>query len=103
MSKRLLERDVERLLVKAIKRRGGYCLKWTCPGWLGVPDRIILLPGARVLFVELKRPQGAKKGPLQDWWRDTLTSLGFEHRYIYTAEAVDRLEKDILLEQIMGR
>ena len=103
MSKKVLEKDIERLLRQAVKRRGGLCLKWVCPGWVGVPDRIILLPGARVMFVELKRPQGAKKGPLQDWWRDTLMGLGFEHRYIYTAEAVDRLEKDIFLDEIMRR
>lgn len=103
MSRRMLEKDVERLLVQAIKRRGGLCLKWTCPGWVGVPDRIILLPGARVMFVELKRPEGARKGPLQDWWRDTIMRLGFDHRYIYTPDGVDRLEKDILLDQIMRR
>ena len=46
-----LERDIERALVGMIKRHDGLCLKWVCPGWAGVPDRIVLLPGGRVLFV----------------------------------------------------
>ena len=55
-----LERDIERALVSMVKRRGGLCLKWVCPGFAGVPDRIILLPGARVIFAEIKRPKGGR-------------------------------------------
>ncbi len=61
-----LEKDVEQKLRKMIEKHGGHCLKWVCPGWSGVPDRIILLPGARVLFVETKRPKGGKLEKLQD-------------------------------------
>ena len=60
-----LEKDIERALVEKVKKRGGYCLKWVCPGWAGVPDRIVLLPGARAIFVELKRPKGGRLSPMQ--------------------------------------
>ena len=63
-----LEKEIEGKLRKAVKVRGGACLKWVCPGWSGVPDRIVLLPGGRVLFVETKRPQGATLARLQEWW-----------------------------------
>jgi hypothetical protein len=55
----------------------GKCLKWVCPGWRGVPDRIILLPGGRIYFVETKRPKGGKLEPLQIKWQEWLTKLGF--------------------------
>ena len=41
------EKTIEQKLVKATKAVGGIALKLTCPGWGGVPDRLILLPGKR--------------------------------------------------------
>lgn len=57
---------------------GGLCLKWTCPGHRGVPDRMILFPGGIIAFVELKRPGAkVKAGGLQEWWRQRLWEFGF--------------------------
>lgn len=74
-----LEKDIERKLRKKVEAHGGLCLKWACPGWAGVPDRMILLPGGRIIFAELKRPKGGRYSRLQDWWRDTLQALGFDY------------------------
>lgn len=82
----MLEKELEAKLVKAIKARGGYCLKWTSPGTTGLPDRIILLPGGRVAFAELKRPKGSRVGPLQKWWKSTLQRLGFRVYTIFTED-----------------
>lgn len=73
-----LEKEIERKLREAIKKRGGLCMKWVCPGWSGVPDRIILLPGGLVIFCELKRPDGGRLGKMQAWWRSRLRELGFQ-------------------------
>ena len=81
-----LEKEIEAKLVENVKRYGGLCLKWVCPGWSGVPDRIVLLPGGRVRFVELKRPTGGVVSPRQKWWRRKLTALGFDHYLIYNEE-----------------
>lgn len=89
----MTERDVEQALVGMVKRNGGMCLKWVCPGWSGVPDRIILLPGGRVLFAETKRPNGGKIEPLQEWWRKTLKRLGFRHLYITNRVEINMLEQ----------
>lgn len=85
-----LEKEIEAKLVKAVKDRGGLCLKWVCPGWAGVPDRIVLLPGGRAMFVELKRPKGGKLSSRQKWWRKKLMDLGFSAWVIWdTADLAD--------------
>lgn len=77
-----LEKEIEKKLREAVDQQGGLCLKWVCPGWIGVPDRIVLLPGGRVYFVELKRPNGGSVAKLQEWWARRLKGLGFEHFFI---------------------
>jgi hypothetical protein len=86
------ERDIERALVGMVKRHGGLCLKWVCPGWSGVPDRIILLPGGRVLFVETKRPKGGEVAKLQEWWGRKIKDLGFQHLIIKNKMQITELE-----------
>ena len=58
------ERDIEQKLVKAVKAAGGICPKFVSPGTDGMPDRIILLPGGRIGFAEVKFP-GKKPRVLQ--------------------------------------
>ena len=79
-----LEKDIETKLRQMVERHGGKCLKWVCPGWAGVPDRIVLLPRGLVVFVELKRPAGGKVSKMQEWWADELARLGFQYRQIWT-------------------
>ena len=78
-----LEKDIEKKLVEKVRRRGGLCLKWVCPGWAGVPDRIILLPGGKIVFVELKRPKGGVLSSRQVWWAKKLKAMGFKHYFVY--------------------
>ena len=78
-----LEKDIERKLRQMIEKAGGRCLKWVCPGWSGVPDRLILLPGGRVYFVETKRPRGGRLGKMQIKWREWLTALGFSYSVVW--------------------
>jgi hypothetical protein len=54
----LLERDIERYLVRRTIEHGGVAYKWVSPGRAGVADRIVLLPGGKVWFVELKTAKG---------------------------------------------
>lgn len=70
------ERQVEQRLVQEVKRRGGLCPKFTSPGFAGMPDRLILLPGGRFAFAELKAP-GEKPRPLQLARHRLLRQLGF--------------------------
>lgn len=70
------ERSIEKRLVIAVRKRRGLCPKWVSPGLDGVPDRIILLPGGRIAFAELKAP-GQKLRPLQLRRKAQLERLGF--------------------------
>lgn len=72
----MLEKAIESKLRKGIKAIGGMCLKWESPGFTGVPDRIILLPGGRVFFVETKAP-GKKERKRQEYVHKQLRKLGF--------------------------
>ena len=87
----MYERDIERALVRYVKSLGGLCLKFVSPGWDGAPDRLCLLPGGKICFVELKRP-GAKPRPLQLRRHEQLRRLGFDVRVIDSMEDARNFE-----------
>ena len=58
----MLEKDVEKKLIRGIKKLGGRAYKWVSPGNAGVPDRIIIMPEGRIYFVELKTDTGRLSG-----------------------------------------
>ena len=60
----MLEKMIEKKLLLAVRGNGGMCLKFVSPGMDGMPDRLVLMPGGRLAFVELKVP-GKKPRPLQ--------------------------------------
>ncbi len=71
------EKTLEKKLVETVRQNGGLCPKFVSPGMDGVPDRIILMPGARIAFAELKAP-GKKMRPLQVRRKGQLEALGFQ-------------------------
>lgn len=94
-----MEKDIEKALGRKVGQRGGHCLKWVCPGWAGVPDRIILLPGGRVVFVETKRPKGGVLSERQKWWGKRLVDLGFEYWTIWDFDELKLFEEAVLNEK----
>ena len=90
----MLEKDVESKLRQPIKQLGGLCLKFVTPGFTGVPDRIILLPGAHTLFVETKKP-GKKERPRQELVQGILRRLGFTvYSTVDSVEKINRIVED---------
>lgn len=70
------EKHIEQKLVKAVKAAGGICPKLVSPGTDGMPDRMVLLSGGHIGFVEVKAP-GKKPRLLQVKRKRQLQSLGF--------------------------
>ena len=71
------EKSIEKKLVQAVKAMGGIAPKFVSPCYDGMPDRIILLPGGRIAFVEVKA-KGRKPRPLQLHRHGALRRLGFK-------------------------
>lgn len=90
----MLEKTIERKLTDAVRAAGGICPKLVCPGMNGMPDRLILLPGGRVAFAEIKAP-GKKPRPLQLSRHRLLEKLGFAVFVPDDAEAAERIPHEI--------
>ncbi len=71
------ESTIEARLVREVKNLGGLCYKFISPGAPGVPDRIIILPGGRVVFVELKTEIG-RLAKIQKWQIEEMRKRGAE-------------------------
>lgn len=83
----MLESTIEEKLRDSIKAIGGLCLKWESPGFTGVPDRMIFLPGGHIFFAETKAP-GKKERPRQRYVQKQLRAMGFT-----VFSSVDSVEK----------
>ena len=92
--KKLYERTIENELVARVKAMGGIAPKFTSPGFDGMPDRLVLLPGGRLGFVELKAP-GRKPRALQMVRHRLLRRLGFK---VYVIDEINQI--DSVLEEI---
>lgn len=83
------ESAIEKHLKKKVKERGGLCWKFVSPGLVGVPDRVVALPGGAVLWVELKAP-GKELRPTQERRRDELVALGHQHFVLDSISGADK-------------
>ncbi|MDC9593537.1 VRR-NUC domain-containing protein [Xenorhabdus sp. IM139775] len=72
---KIREDVIERHLVNEVKKLGGIAYKFVSPGRRGVPDRVVVLPNGRVVFVECKAP-GEKPRPDQLREHERLRALG---------------------------
>jgi hypothetical protein len=82
------EVQLERIFRDGIHDLGGWCIKMNPAGLVGIPDRLVLLPGALIFFVELKIKTGVLS-PMQKRVREKLEALGFRVHTLWTREAVD--------------
>ncbi len=96
-----IEKDIEKKLVALVKKHGGRCEKLVNVGCKGFPDRTVLLPGGKTIYVETKRPKGGRYAAMQNKWRDWLLALG--HSY-YRIKDVEQLKPfELLLLAVLGR
>ena len=90
----MYERTIEQKLAARVRAMGGIAPKFTSPGFDGMPDRLVLLPGGRMGFVELKAP-GRKPRALQMARHKLLRRMGFT---VYVIDGIEQI--DSVLEEI---
>ena len=84
------EKSIERYLVQQAKEHGLPCLKYSNPNMVGYPDRMLVLPSAKVVWVELKS-KGRKTSKIQDERIAQLINMGHEVRVIDNKADIDKL------------
>lgn len=93
------EKVIERYLVTRVVELGGRALKYYNANSTGYPDRIVILPGKSVFWVELKS-KGKKLRPLQELRHKELRAIG---QRVYTCDStksVDNvIEKEFNLDE----
>ena len=81
------EKQIEQKLTLMVKAAGGIAPKFVSPGFAGMPDRLVLLPGGVFAFAELKAP-GMKPRALQLARHEMLKRLGFK---VYVIDGTEQI------------
>lgn len=81
------EKTLEQKLIRMVRGQGGIAFKFVSPGMAGVPDRLVLLPGGKAVFCELKAPGKAPR-PLQLRRMKQLRALGFR---VYVVDSIEKI------------
>lgn len=84
----MLEKDIEAYLVKRVKAIGGHAYKFVSPSNRGVADRLVVLPGGVVWFVEVKT-EGGRLSPLQTLFIEQMKRLEQNVTVLWNKEEVD--------------
>ena len=85
------ENVIESLLVRRVSELGGIALKVNTPSRRGFFDRLLVLPGGRIVFCEVKRPRGGRMAAHQIVYAKMLAQLGAEVALIRNEEDIARL------------
>ena len=91
----MTEKQIEAHLGKQLRAAGCLYWKFTSPGNVGVPDRIVVLPGGQVIFVELKAADGALS-PLQKQRIAQLTEKGADVRVIRGWAEAEEFAREVM-------
>lgn len=94
MEKTKLEKVLEKRLIRTIESLDGWCLKWWPISFTGLPDRIVLLPGAKIRFVEVKRV-GHIPSERQRLVHKKLRAFGFKVYTISTEEHLNQFIREL--------
>ena len=92
MSRPLPKEDsVEEELVRRVRSMGGRCEKMAMQGRRGFPDRLVVLPGGRMILCECKRPVGGRLSPHQISLHAAYEALGVRIAIVRNSADIDAL------------
>lgn len=89
------EKTVESKFTSAVKAKGGLAVKFTSPGFNGMPDRLVMFPGGRIAFVEVKAP-GETPRPLQRSRLKLLRRLGFKAFVLDNTSDIPKIIEEVM-------
>lgn len=84
-----MEKTIEKYLVSRVESLGGLCVKFPPLFFAGFPDRIVMLPGGRIVFAETKAP-GETPRAIQRKVHARLCSLGFRVEVLDSKESINK-------------
>jgi len=82
---------IENMLVRRVKEAGGICIKVQTIGRRGFFDRLVLLPGGRIVWCEVKRPKNGIVAAHQAQRHKLFKELGAEVAIIWREGDIDQL------------
>lgn len=88
------ESSIESRLVRMVRDRGGLCFKFVSPGNPGVPDRIVITPAGRTIYVELKTEVG-RLAAIQKWQHEEMRKRGAEVRTLKGLDQVKAFVEEV--------
>ena len=87
--KKILEKEIEKRLVRLLEAKGCLAYKFVSPNCRGVPDRLFITPEGTVFFVELK----TKQGMLSKLQYHQLIKVDGQHQLVYVLYGLDEVEE----------
>ena len=96
----IVEKDVEAYLRKKVEGLKGWCLKIPAVYHEGIPDRLVILPKGKIVFVELKRPRGGKLSPMQKYTIGKLKDLGCKVYILKNYKEIDAMLKEVMTDGV---
>ena len=91
----MTESQIESKMVRMVRDRGGLCYKFISPNNPGVPDRIVIAPDGRTIYVELKTLFG-RASEIQKWQIGEMQKRGADVRLLHGWPAVQEFIEDVM-------
>jgi hypothetical protein len=93
----MTESQIESKMVRLVRDRGGLCYKFVSPNNPGVPDRIVIIPGGKTIYVELKTLFG-RASEIQKWQIAEMQKRGADVRLLHGWDAVKEFLEEVMPE-----
>lgn len=95
----MTEAQIEAKMVRMVRERGGLCYKFVSPNNPGVPDRIVITPGGKTIYIELKTEIG-RLASIQKWQIAEMRKRGADVRTLKGWDAVKEFVEEVMPNEV---